>query len=63
MCRVSLDGFIADADDQVGPLRYFGPVYGRRLLQGPHTVIQGDRVLHRLYRVSAASDVLSPGVR
>jgi dihydrofolate reductase len=31
--------------------RYFGPVDGQHLLDDPHTVIQGDRVLHLLYRV------------
>jgi dihydrofolate reductase len=31
--------------------RYFGSVDGRHLLDDPHTVIQGDRVLHLLYRV------------
>ena len=31
--------------------RYFGPVDGQHLLEDPHTVIQGDRVLHLRYRV------------
>ncbi|WP_154794202.1 dihydrofolate reductase family protein [Occultella kanbiaonis] len=31
--------------------RYFGPVDGQHLLDDPHTVIQGDRVLHLGYRV------------
>jgi dihydrofolate reductase len=31
--------------------RYFGSIEGQHLLQDPHTVIQGDRVLHLLYRV------------
>ncbi|WP_084956820.1 dihydrofolate reductase family protein [Thermoactinospora rubra] len=31
--------------------RYFGSVDGRHLLEDPHVVIQGDRVLHLLYRV------------
>ncbi len=31
--------------------RYFGPVGGQHLLEDPHTVIQGDRVLHLRYRV------------
>lgn len=31
--------------------RYFGPVHGQHLLEDPHTVIQGDRVLHLRYRV------------
>jgi len=31
--------------------RYFGPVDAKHLLQDPHTVIQGDRVLHLRYRV------------
>jgi dihydrofolate reductase len=31
--------------------RYFGPVDGQQLLEDPHTVIQGDRVLHLRYRV------------
>ncbi len=80
---VSVDGFIADAHDQIGPLFdwYFngdvelvegGPmkisrtsaeyvrpmwakigamVIGRHLLDDPHVVIQGDRVLHLLHRV------------
>jgi hypothetical protein len=53
---VSVDGFIADAKDQVGPLfdwcvmvfgsgkRYFGSVDAQHLLEDPHTVIQGNRV-------------------
>lgn len=85
---VSVDGFIADADDQVGPLfdwysngdvevggqafalglvdevvmdvvpvvlgsgkRYFGSVDAQHLLEDPYRVIQGDRVLHLLFRV------------
>lgn len=31
--------------------RYFGPVDAQYLLEDPHTVIQGDRVLHLAYRV------------
>jgi dihydrofolate reductase len=31
--------------------RYFGSLDGPRLLEDPHTVVQGDRVLHLLYRV------------
>ncbi|MEO3811488.1 dihydrofolate reductase family protein [Sphaerisporangium sp. B11E5] len=31
--------------------RYFGPVDTQHLLDDPHTVIQGDRVLHLLFRV------------
>jgi dihydrofolate reductase len=31
--------------------RYFGSVPAQRLLEGPDTVIQGDRVLHLRYRV------------
>lgn len=31
--------------------RYFGPVDGQHLLEDPHVVIQGDRVLHLRYRV------------
>ncbi|MCX4911558.1 dihydrofolate reductase family protein [Streptomyces sp. NBC_00878] len=34
--------------------RYFGSADGRHLLEDPHTVIQGDRVLHLLYRVRRA---------
>ncbi|PZG17731.1 dihydrofolate reductase family protein [Nonomuraea aridisoli] len=30
--------------------RYFGSVDGRHLLDDPHVVIQGDRVLHLLFR-------------
>ncbi|MDX2934721.1 dihydrofolate reductase family protein [Streptomyces ipomoeae] len=31
--------------------RYFGSVDTQHLLEDPHTVIQGDRVLHLLYKV------------
>jgi dihydrofolate reductase len=31
--------------------RYFGTVDTQHLLEDPHTVIQGDRVLHLRYRV------------
>ena len=31
--------------------RYFGPVGAQHLLEDPHTVIQGNRVLHLRYRV------------
>ena len=31
--------------------RYFGPVDGQHLLEDPHVVIQGDRVLHLRFRV------------
>jgi dihydrofolate reductase len=31
--------------------RYFGSVDGRHLLEDPHAVVQGDRVLHLLFRV------------
>ena len=31
--------------------RYFGPVDAQHLLEDPHTVIQGDRVLHLRYEV------------
>jgi dihydrofolate reductase len=31
--------------------RYFGPVDAQQLLEDPHVVIQGDGVLHLLYRV------------
>jgi dihydrofolate reductase len=31
--------------------RYFGSVDAQHLLEDPHTVIKGDRVLHLLYRV------------
>ena len=34
--------------------RYFGPVEGQHLLEDPHVVIQGDRVLHLRYRVRQA---------
>ena len=30
---------------------YFGPVDGQQLLEDPHVVIQGERVLHLRYRV------------
>lgn len=48
---VSVDGFIADADDQVDPRRYFGSVDAQQVLEDPHVVIQGERVLHLQYRV------------
>jgi dihydrofolate reductase len=31
--------------------RYFGSVDAQHLLEDPHTIIQGDRVLHLRYRV------------
>ncbi|MGP3915111.1 hypothetical protein [Nonomuraea sp. 10N515B] len=31
--------------------RFFGSVDAQHLLEDPHVVIQGDRVLHLLYRV------------
>jgi dihydrofolate reductase len=31
--------------------RFFGPIDGQLLLEDPHVVIQGDRVLHLRYRV------------
>ena len=31
--------------------RYFGPVDDQHLLEDPHVVIQGDRVLHLRFRV------------
>ena len=31
--------------------RYFGSTSAQHLLEDPHTVIQGDRVLHLSYRV------------
>ncbi|MFC4784873.1 dihydrofolate reductase family protein [Nocardioides sp. MAHUQ-72] len=31
--------------------RYFGPVDSQHLLEDPHVVVQGDRVLHLSYRV------------
>ncbi|MGR6915619.1 dihydrofolate reductase family protein [[Actinomadura] parvosata] len=31
--------------------RYFGSLDGQRLLADPHVVVQGDRVLHLLFRV------------
>ena len=31
--------------------RYFGSVDGQHLLEDPHVVIQGERVLHLRYRV------------
>ena len=33
--------------------RYFGSVDAQHLLEDPHRVIQGDRVLHLRYRVRA----------
>lgn len=32
--------------------RYFGSIEGQLLLQDPHVVVQGDRVLHLRYRVA-----------
>ena len=49
---VSADGFIADAQDQVGPLfEWYFNGDTPQLLDDPHTVIRGDRVLHLRYRV------------
>jgi hypothetical protein len=31
--------------------RYFGNIEGQHLLDDPHVVIQGDRVLHLRYKV------------
>jgi len=31
--------------------RYFGGIDGQHLLEDPHVVIQGDRVLHLLFKV------------
>jgi dihydrofolate reductase len=31
--------------------RYFGGIEGQRLLEDPHVVIQGDRVLHLRFKV------------
>jgi dihydrofolate reductase len=31
--------------------RYFGNIEGQHLLEDPHVVIQGDRVLHLRYKV------------
>jgi dihydrofolate reductase len=31
--------------------RYFGSIDGQRLLEDPHVVIQGDRVLHLMFKV------------
>ncbi|ETK30632.1 hypothetical protein MPTA5024_39270 [Microbispora sp. ATCC PTA-5024] len=31
--------------------RYFGGVDGRHLLEDPHVVVQGDRVLHLMFQV------------
>lgn len=36
--------------------RYFGPVDAQQLLEDPHVVIQGDRVLHLQYRVRGRAD-------
>jgi dihydrofolate reductase len=33
---------------------YFGPVAGQHLLEDPHTVLQGDRVLHLRYKVRSS---------
>lgn len=35
--------------------RYFGSINGQRLLDDPHVIIQGDRVLHLRYRVRRAA--------
>ncbi|MFI6943644.1 dihydrofolate reductase family protein [Streptomyces sp. NPDC050418] len=36
--------------------RFFGPVDAKHLLEDPHVVIQGDRVLHLAYRVRRPKD-------
>ena len=61
---VSVDGFVADENDQPGPLfdrltssdvpsdeRYVGSIDAQHLLEDPDVVIQGNRVLHLRYRV------------
>ena len=53
----SLDGYIADERDDVGPLHdwYFNGdhplVDGHLMLEDPEVVIQGDGVLHLRYPV------------
>jgi dihydrofolate reductase len=50
-------GLVDDVAKDVVPVvfgsgkRYFGPVDAQHLLEDPHVVIQGDRVLHLRYRV------------
>ncbi|MGN9781359.1 hypothetical protein ACTMTF_08025 [Nonomuraea sp. ZG12] len=57
---VSLDGFIADESDRVGPLfrwydngdiRFFGSYDGPPALLGDPEIVQGDRVTHLRYDV------------
>ena len=36
--------------------RFFGSIEGQHLLEDPHTVIQGDRVLHLRFRVRPIAD-------
>ena len=40
--------------------RYFGSIEGQHLLEDPHVVIQGDRVLHLRFRVRAAHSDVTP---
>lgn len=46
---VSVDGFIADENDQPGS------VHAQHLLEDPDAMIQGNRVLHLRYRVRRGS--------
>jgi hypothetical protein len=54
---VSVDGFVADENDQPGPLFDWltsgdaGRVDAQHLLEDPDVVIQRNRVLHPRYRV------------
>lgn len=41
--------------------RYFGSVDTQQLLEDPHTVVQGDRVLHLRYRVRHAAQATRAG--
>jgi hypothetical protein len=54
---VSLDGFMADDNDGVGPLGWNGkPATGGLAeplrLEDPTTIVRGDRVTHLVYDVS-----------
>jgi riboflavin biosynthesis pyrimidine reductase len=54
-------GFVDEVAMDVAPVvmgsgrRFFGAVDAQHLLEGPHLVVQGKRVLHVRYRVATAT--------
>ena len=56
-CQILAAGLVDEVAMDVVPVvfgsgkRYFGSIEGQHLLEDPHVVIQGDRVLHLRYKV------------